>query len=143
MSNKEVVYKPASKPKEIYAGGGITPPKFMPNFVEWLIYHGDPVIKQSSRIVAGTSNFGSAVPQGFVFLITSISISTNATYAYVSADGGNTSLVYIHGGNLSLSFNYPLKVYPDQNITLTQSGAGSSNAVLHGFLVKNDNIPVL
>lgn len=81
-----VVYKPVGKIKPIYAGGTITPPKFMPSYYEWLFNNSEQKTFKSLTY-GGTTNLYT-VPANHSFFVTSIFISVvNRTLNSQSSGG--------------------------------------------------------
>jgi len=146
----EVVYKPVEKIKPIYAGGTITPPKFMPTFYEWLSTKG-------TWVYLSTSSSGTlyTVPLDNTFFLVGASVLCRNLVA--SAEGDRISSLAIGTGDNSIlsagctgaktsnstsnSWAIPLKVPSGEVITTVTTAGATGNFKIQGFLVKNVTIP--
>lgn len=149
----DVAYKPVEKFKEIYAGGTLTPPKFMPSFFDWLYSKGLHIVR--SRQTTGSLY---TIPNDYTFFITSV-------WGSIVADGGSNStgtLTMVSDDNLnvlmavklrnsattgglsdcmSITYAFPV-ISKSGDIDILLSGTGFlCYAGLTGFLVKNSDIP--
>lgn len=147
----EIVYKPVGKIKPIYAGGTITPPKFMPSYYEWLGENGTQIIKYKSLSAAG-STIVYTVPNNQTFFLTNLALSGDC-------DGVGTGYVIIERDNFvelltlrfpsakttgtqSLNFTIPLKFVSTDALRLIVSSNARGTSTATGFLVSNKDIPV-
>tara|TARA_Y100000310_G_scaffold232406_1_gene235245 strand:- start:1861 stop:2307 length:447 start_codon:yes stop_codon:yes gene_type:complete len=144
----DVAYKPSEKQLPIYSGGTITPPKFMPTFVEWLRTKGQRIIK--TKLSVGEIY---SVPMGKVLFLTSAWVCSfesganyNFAYLYLTDAGVDTILsaqAFPTGtGNNSITFSPPLGIIEGEKLNLARSHAtGNVACGFVGFLVSNKNIP--
>jgi len=154
----EVVYKPIEKPKSIYAGGTITPPKFMPSYYEWLSFKSELITKDKRILGGGGSTLIYQVPDDYTLFLTNLSLGSRS-------DGGGAGfqvqswiflgdtytknrmigLCFVDNvtevNSNSLNFDYPLKLLPKTKLSLFNGSHLDSLASITGFLVKNSDIP--
>lgn len=151
-----VVYKPTETLQPIYAGGGITPPKFMPTYLEWLFKDAEAIAETSSGgIVSGGIITFYTVPEGVDFYITSCFLECWGTagtnrltlqtpdnkvefLTVVSSNVGTTA-------NVSANYSHPI-VLPSKTVIklinhhlrATQFAMGMT-----GFLIEKKAIPAI
>ena len=146
----EVVYKPSEKINPIYAGGTITPPKFMPTYYEWLFKNAEII----SRGGQGNTNSNLdiyTVPEDSILFITSAFMSLtglvvdNRCNLNIKGKSGFLGLAVKKDltGATSLNFNPPIRV---NSTDIIQWENNTANIVFFrvgftGFLVKHKNIP--
>lgn len=154
----DVAYKPVGKPQNIYVGGGITPPKFMPSLYEWLKFKGIQFIRYAGRSADGTTSIYT-VPSDSVLFITNAFLNVfcdgggggsqaEAVFIIDNDDGNNRILNKIYQDNLALRediaecYYYPLMIKPNSTLKLTTTNmSGVVQVNFKGFLVRNSDIP--
>ena len=142
------VFKPLEKIKPIYAGGTITPPKFMPTYYEWLSNDATIVI-ENSRVLSGGSAVVYKVPKDHFLFITAMTITgktgVNEGFCFV----GDTDEILLNRIELNandsevstINFSIPLKVNPDIEIVVYSSVALlRASGGIFGFLVPKTKI---
>lgn len=149
---KETVYKPVEKPNKIYTGGTLTPPKFMPDYYEWLSVHGVQVIKDT--VIADTKSTIYTVPNNYVLFISSAFLHAKTSAAGAGADAylmiNNQKILMLTGSNtdqatdvISNSFFPPLIISSKDKFELF---SGAANFFVWGgftgFLIAIKDLPV-
>lgn len=141
----DVAYKPVEKVGNIYAGGTLTPPKFMPSYYEWLSAKG-------TQITHDLASGSYTVPDDMTLFLTNISLSylattnTGISYVRTSEFGGGFIIVACKGGSdvassIVTNYSIPLKIRSGCDISLELSQAGTNQSIFVGFLVENADIP--
>lgn len=140
------VPKPSEKPIKIYQGVGLTPPKFMPSYYEWLSTIGIWIY----RYVSSTGTIYQ-VPSDSTFFLVAASVSIiNGTLlsreAVINADSGDTPMlpagVFLANASMTNSNSYPipLKFTSGSIISVGLTAGATGKFAIQGFLVKNTNL---
>lgn len=147
------VYKPVEEIKKVYEGGTITPPKYMPNFFEFLYFVGSPVVSHVN--ISNTYSSLATIPKNYTLFVTHLNLSykTNAVGAngdvHISKNGVKILAMTAPSTDqdvksVAVSFPFPLKITPDD---LFRAESGAANlfiwACMSGFIVRNTDIPSL
>lgn len=154
---RKTVYKPVQKPKPIFAGGTLTPPKFVPTYYEWLFKRGQPILKHVST---GTATIYS-VPDNSTFYLTNIGLT--GWYMTPSSANQGSGLYVLGTEHQTLVYwdlmyanpaapttyqiptrdiNFPFPIPFTSGTSFRAIGtAQKCTAVIVGFLVKNADIP--
>lgn len=153
---KEVVFKPPQKPIGGYAGEGLIPPKFTPNFKEFLFKHSQQIIRSDVQGGAiGSINLYS-VPADHTLFITSLWLSGEcggggaggSAYGYLYFDSTTKGILLlpfwddaINSNSLSETYDNPIKIQSGESIILeTDNNALIIGGGFVGFLVSNRNL---
>ena len=150
---KETVYKPVESIKPIYAGGTITPPKFMPTYFEFLFKNAIQIIKNITAVTG--QNLIYTIPKNYRFYLTyaHVSIYNTSPTGYGSGliHSGSNSILRTQTGKfvsepapndtITANFSYPIVFAEDESIYLNVTTLTSGTAVINGFLVKIGDIP--
>lgn len=142
------VYKPIEKFRPIFAGGTLTPPKFMPTYYEWLSLIGQQVLMCETYLVGAVITY--TVPEGFNLFVTSASVAvadTDKAELQLRDPAGNfisniiavgyASAASSGGSSVSISPKIPIRVESQES--LSYNGA-KGNISFSGFLVKKSDI---
>ena len=146
---EELAYKPAQKVSNVYTGGGLQPPKFMPSMLEYIRFKGKRQVYDVAAGAGGVHALGT-IPEGYTFFITAVSVGTISTTAatkgymiYVS--GFQIVKFYGYGvnvhDNFQQSYAWPIEIYQNEQLQFYCAANTAADVTVQGFLVKNSDIP--
>ncbi len=146
------VFKPSEKFKQVFTGGTLEPPKFIPTYYEWLRAKGERLIQGGSATIADTYAVYT-VPKGKTLFLTSAILGVDDCAVdrinpilWIDGAGGVRKFMTVSAEansqeTVALSFPIPLQFVEDEQIVLTFLANAFVTYSLTGFLVKNDYIP--
>lgn len=154
---RETVYKPIEKTKQIFTGGGLEPPKFMPSYLEWLFKKGESIHLVTLTFAAAETIY--TVPANKTLYMTSYYVQGAITGAvsFVTISLWTTNLPQTHfaaqlirylltttsqGRCVVMNPSFPLKIPSKAKIIMGVSEVGKSTAFggFAGFLVNKKDL---
>jgi hypothetical protein len=140
------VYKPTDKFKQVYTGGTLEPPKFMPSLNEWLRKKGAQKIQGGSVAVAGDYGIYT-VPANYSLFITSVYLDTNLAAGvqavWFLASNTTEKIIALNGVKaVAISYQIPILIETKKQMVLSTLGNGLVQYGFTGFLIKNSEIPL-